>query len=98
MARQLRFLCKLNTTANVTVRVVPSGISEHAGSSGSFTLYDLRQGLIGYLRHHAAGSFIPDHDGDYRSLVNQLDQLALPKQQSSAAISQLAVGLDPNTG
>ncbi|WP_344869512.1 Scr1 family TA system antitoxin-like transcriptional regulator, partial [Amycolatopsis ultiminotia] len=69
-------------------------IGWHPGLSGPFTLYTTPR-PVAYFSHHGAGCFIPDDNGEYRHVINQLDNLALTPLESAMAIEQFAATFDP---
>lgn len=93
MRRQLRQLVDAGERPNVTVRVVPLRVGQHAGLQGSFACLDFDdEPSLTYLENHHFGVFLDEEEdiaGYHRALDAILDS-ALEPAESAALISALA--------
>ncbi|SEP53780.1 helix-turn-helix domain-containing protein [Amycolatopsis saalfeldensis] len=91
MGRQIGFLDDLAATSHrTTVRIVPDNIGWHPGLSGPVTLFATPLATVAYFSHHGAGSFLPDHGGEYSGIIERLDKVAKTPLESAMIIEDLA--------
>ncbi|HEX7659909.1 MAG TPA: helix-turn-helix transcriptional regulator [Pseudonocardiaceae bacterium] len=93
MADQLRHLAEMAERPNVEIRIVPSRIGWHPGSSGPFVFYEFADsGPVVHFEHYSSGAFVPDAENvrDYRQAIEVLTDLALTPDESIAAIARAA--------
>ncbi|WP_116206470.1 helix-turn-helix domain-containing protein [Amycolatopsis circi] len=89
-AAQLWHLARLNQKrTNVTVRVVPSGISCHPALSSGWTRYELHQPVV-CINHVISGSFVHDRSGYYTQAVAELARIALTEKESTRTLVHFA--------
>ncbi|MDA3627705.1 helix-turn-helix transcriptional regulator [Saccharopolyspora sp. WRP15-2] len=85
MVEQLDQLAELAGRSNVAVRVVPLRAGWHPGLLGPFVLYEFDDITpVVHFEHYSSGAFIPtEHDvNEYRSAIQQIESLALDKEES----------------
>lgn len=97
---QLRHLADVNDAASeITVRVVPFGISNHPGLASPWTFYEMprpsdeftRKSVV-YLNHLTCGTFVHDQADYYFHAANELERIALSTAESTAALRRFAAG------
>jgi transcriptional regulator with XRE-family HTH domain len=91
MVAQLRYLIKLASWDNVTIRVLRSGHGWHPGMAGSFVLYNFENlPSIVFLEHHRSSVFVYEADvtGEYKSVGEWVRRLALSPEESLKLINE----------
>jgi transcriptional regulator with XRE-family HTH domain len=96
MSEQLHHLLRMAGRPRIAIRVVPAAIGGHAGTSGSFTLWDFPDYQpVAYVDGDAYCLFLekPHETGAYRDVADGLDDVALTAHDSKEMIANLAIEL-----
>jgi hypothetical protein len=95
MSEQLHHLIRMSMRPSISVRVVPIGHGVHASRHGPFTLLEFREWRPVLYREDPVAVLLDEDPvvASYRSIVNQLDPVALDEQPSRELIGQIAVDL-----
>lgn len=89
-AAQLWHLATLNRKPNqITVRVVPFGISNHPALASAWSLYKMSRPVV-YLNHLNSATFVDDQSDYYARAVTELDKIALTDEETTQALIQFA--------
>lgn len=87
---QLRYLHKMSSQSNVTLRIVRSGSGCHPGFHGPFIYYEFPDSEpVVYFEHYSSGAFIQD-DKDvkaYRYVIDAIRQKAADEKTSSRLVA-----------
>jgi transcriptional regulator with XRE-family HTH domain len=96
MSEQLHHLLSMSVRPSLSIRVLPIGHGVHVCGGGPFTLLEFADHLpVVYREDHAAGVLV-DHPNEVRtcrSVVGQLDSVALDEQRSRELIAEVAAAL-----
>jgi transcriptional regulator with XRE-family HTH domain len=95
MPHQLSYLAEVAARPAVTLRVLPLGAGEHAGMSGSFTVFGFSEPAdpdVVYLEHITSDVYLEDAQEvqRYAKAFDQLCSLALPPEDSIKLLISLA--------
>jgi transcriptional regulator with XRE-family HTH domain len=98
MADQIDHLVRMTELPNVTIQIVPSNApGYHPMLAGPFVLYEFPTAdPIILLEHYRTSAFIWDRESvaAYLSVPEEIQQLALPPEQSVKLIKEIAQGLE----
>ncbi|WP_245812167.1 helix-turn-helix domain-containing protein [Actinophytocola xinjiangensis] len=97
MRRQLRHLVDSGERPNVTVRVVPLRVGQHAGMQGPFAVLDFfEEPSLTYIENHHVGMFLDEKEdiAAYRLALGNILNSALEPAESAELMSALADGND----
>jgi transcriptional regulator with XRE-family HTH domain len=96
MSEQLHHLLRMSVRPSLSIRVVPIGHSVHVCGGGQFTLLEFADHpSVVYREDHSAGLLV-DHPNEVRtcrSVVAQLNSVALDEQQSRELIGEIVADL-----
>jgi hypothetical protein len=96
MSEQLHHLLRMAVRPRIAIRVVPAAIGGHAGTSGSFTLWEFPDyEPVAYVDGDTYCLFLekPHETGAYREVADGLDDVALTVRDSKKMIANLAIEL-----
>lgn len=95
MRRQLRHLVDNSERPNVTLRVVPLRVGQHAGMQGPFACLDFDdEPSLTYIENHHVGMFLDEKEdiAAYRVALGNILNAALEPAESAELITALAEG------
>lgn len=93
MSEQMHELLRMAVRPNITIRVIPTAIGGHAGTSGPFIFMEFKEiKPVVYLESETSSLFLemPLEIAAYESILEALEKTALPEGQSRAFIERLA--------
>jgi transcriptional regulator with XRE-family HTH domain len=98
MRQQLNYLTKTTDLPNVTLQILPFTAGQHAGLSGTFTIFAFPESTdldVIYIEHSAGALYLDNADQmqRYRGTFDRLRAAALAPNDSNTLIAKMLEGL-----